>query len=280
MDLDFKQIVARCGSQRDAFEELCCQLARRTLPEDAHYRRFHGAGGDGGVESLADFPDGKSSGWQAKYVFDIGSLITQATASFNTALKIHPEMTQYIVCFPFDLTGPTGRKGLSSQEKFDKWRIEQEKNAVAAGRNVSIIAWPAFKLRDLLLEHDASGGIREFFFNQKILSDEWFSEHLLSAQKTAGPRYTPELNVQTELWKWFAAFGRTELWSDEFSNKIRSCRKTLDNLISGVRRANSDELSPAWLENSCAEAQALADDLLLFFDECDHLISLNIHEQY
>ncbi|WYD81429.1 MAG: hypothetical protein V8K32_03395 [Candidatus Electrothrix gigas] len=280
MELDFKQIVARCGSEPNAFEELCCQLGRRNLPEDARYRRFHGAGGDGGVESLVDFPNGRQIGWQAKYVFDIGSLITQATASFNTALKIHPELTQYIVCFPFDLTGPTGRKGLSSQEKFDNWRTEQEKNAVAAGCNVSIIAWPAFKIRDLLLEHDASGGIREFFFNQKILTDEWFSEHLLSAQKTAGPRYTPELNVQTDLWKWFAAFGRTELWSNAFSSKIRSCREALDNLISGVRRTKSDELSPAWLENSCVEAQALADDLLLFFDECDHLISLNIHEQY
>ncbi|MCW5213421.1 hypothetical protein VU04_10985, partial [Desulfobulbus sp. TB] len=264
MDIDFKQIVARCGSQHDAFEELCCQLAHRTLPEDAHYSRFHGAGGDGGVESLADFSDGKQVGLQAKYVFDIGSLITQATKSLATALKIHPELTQYIVCFPFDLTGPTGRKGLSGQEKFDNWRRKQKEQAAATGSQLSITGWPAFKLRDLLLEHDASGGIREFFFNQKILSDEWFSEHLLSAEKTAGPRYTPELNVQTGLWKWFTAFGRTELWSDEFSKKIRSCQKTLDNFIAEVRRANSDSMSPAWPEDSCAEVQFLADDHLLF----------------
>ncbi len=200
-DIDFKQIVPRCGSQRDAFEELCCQLAHRTVPKDASYKRLQGAGGDGGVECFADLPNGSRVGWQAKYVFNIESLLRQATGSLTTALKIHPNLTRYVVCFPFDLTGPTGRSGLSGHEKFDSWQKEQVQNAVKEGRQLTIEAWSASRLRELLLEHDASGGVREFFFNQQILTTEWFSEHIDLAKKTAEPRYTPELNVQTDLWK-------------------------------------------------------------------------------
>ncbi|WP_419625186.1 hypothetical protein, partial [Thiolapillus sp.] len=85
-DFDFREIAPHCGGQREAFEELSCQLAHRTLPEESSYTRLYGAGGDGGVECFADFADGSRVGWQAKYVFDIGSLLTQATKSLETAL--------------------------------------------------------------------------------------------------------------------------------------------------------------------------------------------------
>ena len=120
-DFDFKSIVPRCGGQTEAFEELCCQIAHRSLPHDAYYIRLRGAGGDGGVECFADTPDEHRIGWQTKYVFEVDSLISQATKSIETALRIHPTLTRYIVCFPFDLTGPTGR-GRGGLEKFDKWR--------------------------------------------------------------------------------------------------------------------------------------------------------------
>ena len=104
-EINFEHIVPRCGGKREGFEELCCQLASRTIPEDSTYIRLHGAGGDGGIECFVDLQDGSRVGWQAKYVFDIGSLITQASASLTTALNIHPTLSRYVVCFPFDLTG-------------------------------------------------------------------------------------------------------------------------------------------------------------------------------
>ena len=272
-DIDFKQIVPRCGSQRDAFEELCCQLAHRTVPKDASYKRLHGAGGDGGVECFADLPNGNRMGWQAKYVFDINSLLRQATGSLTTALKIHPTLTQYVICFPFDLTGPTGRGGLSGHEKFDNWQKEQVQKAIKEGRRLTIEAWPASRLRELLLDHDASGGIREFFFNQQILTTEWFSKHFDLAKETAGPRYTPELNVQTDLWKWFAAFGRTTAWSNEFKNKLRACRKSYDKLSSALHRTKSDSMSPVWPEDLREEAQFIMTDIVGILDESDRLIT-------
>ena len=274
-DIDFKQIAPRCGSQREAFEELCCQLAHRTVPKDVPYVRLHGAGGDGGVECFADRSDGNREGWQAKYVFNINSLLRQATESLTTALKIHPTLTRYVVCFPFDLTGPTGRRGLSGQEKFDTWRKEGEQKALKEGRHITIEAWSASMLRELLLEHDASGGVREFFFNQQILTDEWFLEHIDLAKETAGPRYTPELNVQTDLWKWFTSFGRTTSWSNEFRKKLRACRKSCEELISSLHRTTYDSMSPAWPESLREEAQSVTTYTMEILDECDRLVTVD-----
>jgi len=169
-DIDFRKIAPRSGGQQEAFEELCCQIASRTLPEGTPSTRLWGAGGDGGVECFADLPDGTRIGWQAKYVFDIDALITQATRSLTTALRIHGTLTRYIVCFPFDLTGPTTRRGRSGQEKFDTWRREHEGRASAAGRQLTIEPWPASTLRSWLLDLDIAGGIRAYFFNQTSIT--------------------------------------------------------------------------------------------------------------
>lgn len=46
--IDFKQIAPRNGSQTDAFEEFCCQIARHSegLPSGSEFVRFRGAGGE------------------------------------------------------------------------------------------------------------------------------------------------------------------------------------------------------------------------------------------
>lgn len=143
-DINFRQIAPRSGGQREAFEELCCQLEHRSLKEEINYTRLYGAGGDGGVECFADFPDETRVGWQAKYVFNVDSLIRQVDISLSTALKIHSTLTRYIICFPINLTGPTGRRGRSGYEKFKDWQKIRENEAANQGRIFSV------KLPDLL----------------------------------------------------------------------------------------------------------------------------------
>ncbi|MDI1296072.1 MAG: hypothetical protein PSY12_09360 [bacterium] len=51
--IDFTKIIAGEAGQRETFEELVCQIARRDPPATAlEFRRIHGAGGDGGVEAV------------------------------------------------------------------------------------------------------------------------------------------------------------------------------------------------------------------------------------
>ena len=50
--IDFSRISSFQSGQRDSFEELVCQLARReNFPQGSIYKRVDGAGGDGGVEA-------------------------------------------------------------------------------------------------------------------------------------------------------------------------------------------------------------------------------------
>ena len=219
-DIDFSLIKPRQGSKYAAFEELCCQLARRV--SNKSFIRLHGLGGDGGVECYFDSETGRVA-WQAKFVFDVNSLIQKATLSLKQAKINHPQLKKYILCFPFDLTGPTSKtkRGNSGREKFEYWRDEQTKLAVQNGLDLIIEAWSAFEIRDLILEHDSSGGIREYFFGNIILDDSLFANHIDRAIATAGPRYTPDINIETDVIKWFSAFSRDDFWLPELEQKVK-----------------------------------------------------------
>jgi hypothetical protein len=97
MPIDFSEIRPYRGSQNQAFEELVCQIVRRTVAaDDRTWRRLDGAGGDGGVEAYYDPPGGRV-GLQAKY-FTRTAVIgwTQIRDSFRAALVNHPTLTTYV----------------------------------------------------------------------------------------------------------------------------------------------------------------------------------------
>src|SRR5215210_6657069 len=268
IDIDFRQIAPRCGGKQEAFEEFCCQLARRKVPTGV--TRLHGSGGDGGVECFLDLPDGSRVGWQAKYVFDIDSLLTQTTKSLNTALRIHPGLTRYIICFPFDLTGRTGRRGRSGVEKFEAWREEQVGKAANQGRMLEIEGWTATALRSLLMDFDPSGGIQTFF-DETVLSFEWFASHLRAARAIAGPRYTPELNVRTGVARWFAAFGLTREWDRDLTGRLKGARKRQKRLSEAIAQTSRDPAWPEWPDSLREVATAALEAMTKALDACGNL---------
>jgi hypothetical protein len=270
-DIDFQQIAPRCGGKRQAFEELCCQLAHRRAPDGSSFSRLNGAGGDGGVECFVDLPDGRRVGWQAKYVFDIGSLLRQATKSLDVAMQVHPNLAHYILCFPFDLTGRTRRRGQSDVDKIAAWRRKQTQKAVDQGRVLEIEEWPAATLRSLLLDIDVSGGIRTYFFNDTILSSEWFVAHLTAVNATAGPRYTSRLNVLTDVSRWYSAFGRTLEWRKELALKLREAQNNLKRLREAATRTSKDPALPKWPEALREEAYSVAEAMLKALNACSTL---------
>ena len=235
MDIDFKAIVPMpAGGQHAAFEELCCQLAR-CIEGARKFVRLQGDGGDGGIECYAESPAGMR-GWQAKYVFDMSRLLKQASKSFRRALENYPDLTTFILCFPFDPTGRT-RRGKGGDQKLADWKRSELSHAKDVGRgDVEIEFWPASDLCDRIIKYDVSGGKRHFFFGERILTNQWFEDHLAEARAIAGPRYTPQLNVATDMETWFAAFGRTRAWSNALLARLRALQKELDHL----RVSNAD----------------------------------------
>jgi len=258
---NFTQIAPRCGGQREAFEELCCQLARLGRPSGSTFVRLRGSGGDGGVECYADLKDAGRVGWQAKFLFDVDALLKQLAASLDTALQIHPKLERYVVCFPFDPTGPTGRKGRNGVEKFEEWRQRSQEAARKKGRQLVIEDWPASRLLSELLKNDASGGLWSYFFDATVFSESWFKQHLETVLLAAGPRYTPKLTVETSLWKWFSALGHTTDWSRAFSSLLKRIEAALEDLRSTVERGRPSPMDPEWPEELRTKATSCVSNL-------------------
>ncbi len=211
--IDFRSIVPFEGSAHAAFEELCCQLARRVegvLPEMV-FTRYRGAGGDGGVECV--WTRGLTEwGWQAKYVFDdLPALLRQLDGSLTTALATHRYLDRYVVCIPFNLTGATSR-GEGQQQKFAAWKHRWEQSARERRPAFTIELWDASTLVERLIAIDPDGGRRRFWFEANVLPPELFRKHIAAALTAAGPRYTPELNVETVLPRHVHAVADGEEW--------------------------------------------------------------------
>ncbi|MBZ4333754.1 hypothetical protein [Corallococcus sp. AS-1-12] len=208
---DFSRISPHGGAQTAAFEEFCSQLARHAdIPNGSVYQR-NGHGADLGVECIWHLPDGTKWGWQAKFVFDLDALKSQVNESFESALKGHPNLTHYYICFPFQPSAAPG-KGKSQQEKLEKYKSTWESTAEKQGRKVTITFWPASELTDRLINIDTNGGRRLFWFENTALTPAWFKQHISNALKFAEPRYTPKLTVKHALSPILDALGSTPRW--------------------------------------------------------------------
>ena len=124
-EISFRYIRPIDGSRQDGFEELCCQLASLEPDQAGSHHCRKGRGGDAGVEYFIRHPDGKETAWQAKYLFrwDHGTT-SQLETSIRVALEKHPQLTEYVVCLPFDLSDSRSGRGVSAREKWDRWRGE------------------------------------------------------------------------------------------------------------------------------------------------------------
>lgn len=223
MEINFKKIKPLDGDLRVGFEEFVCQLARNAsnVPTGSIFQRFRGAGGDGGVECIWTLPNGEEWGWQSKYLFDLDK--QQLNRSVETALKVRPKLSRYIIALPFDLTGDTARKkrGQKSQsEKFQEYKTGWEKLAKEMERRVSFELMSRSALLDEVTRIDSNGGKRLFWFDENILTSEWFNNQIRDAISEAGPRYTPQLNIKTPIADRFEAFGRTTLWKEKVIEKV------------------------------------------------------------
>lgn len=218
--LDFKNILPRLGTQHESFEEFCCQIARHeNMPDASEFIRIRGAGGDGGVECYWKRTDGAVSGWQAKYIFDFDQALQALSDSIRTALAVYPDLTQYIICLPYDLTGKKGRETKGQIGKFEEWKQNWENNALEEHRQLSIRLITASELMDRMAVIDPTNGKIFFWFNETFLSHDWFSNHLDEVRAAAKPRYTPDLRIETETSFAFEVLCGSKKWLTQVREK-------------------------------------------------------------
>jgi hypothetical protein len=85
-------------------------------------------------------------------------------------------------------------------------------------------------------------GLARFWFDAAVLDPLWFEKRLQEAIRTAGPRYTPKVNVELPIMQDFDAFGRTDAWVrrlKKFASQISKVRRlaSCDREKLGTRRA-------------------------------------------
>lgn len=257
--IDFRRIAPRTGSQEQAFEEFCCQIARHcaTVPTGSEFVRYRGAGGDGGVECVWRLPNGDEWGWQAKYIFDLRRAKASLDDSAAVATKIHPRLRKYTICLPFDLTGPTGRKGRSQQERFEGHRSRWIARAGSEGVDLQIPLLTPSSLLDELHGFDVDGGRLYYWFDETVLNDHWFAHHLEDARKVAGPRYSETLRLDTPLAKSFNALGRTDQWFLDIKEWLRKLGTHTRDWERRVSRTKATQLEEAFPDHLRTEAECL-----------------------
>jgi hypothetical protein len=232
MSVSWQNLRPLNNSQNTAFEELCCQLASaEQVPQGSKFIRKGTP--DAGVECYWKLPSGDEWAWQAKFFLSRpeNNQWAQIDESLKTALEKHPRLTSYTVCLPIDRSDPRHQEQIWFMDRWnsqvEKWRIWAEDKGMAVEFNY----WGESELL-LRLSREEHRGRYYFWFNRERFSQLWFEQHVETSIQNAGPRYTPELNVDLPIAKIFDGLGRTKAFFDR-----------LQELRGKIKRAHSKSVS-------------------------------------
>ncbi|OFA05652.1 hypothetical protein [Duganella sp. HH101] len=222
MPIRFDDIHPTDRGKADAFEELTCQLARRRQPSKAvDFRRIHGAGGDGGIEAYWVLEDGSEVGYQAKYYLRSSDVNWNAIdQSVQTALKLRPKLSAFVIALACDLTDKTARKGKTGWEKWDEHKSAWEARARSAlGHEVVFELWTAGELRDML-GLPPMAGMMARWFGELAIEPDWLAERIKGAVANLDERYHAEDHVPVNIERVFDMVVRSDKATERFRHPL------------------------------------------------------------
>ena len=103
--------------------------------------------------------------------------------------------------------------------------------------SVEFIYWGNQELIDRISLPENRGRLW-FWFDARFFDQNWFQQRLDDAVKAAGPRYTPELNVELPIASTFDSFGRTQKFFDSLKAHAPKISRWSRNFL---RQQKSDE---------------------------------------
>ena len=228
------------GSQHDGFEEICAQIAGKEIPPGADFVRTGNP--DSGVECYCILANGDEWGWQAKYFLQSPTPAQwgQIDDSVEKALRGHPKLKQYVVCVAIDL--PDGRRpgATTARQRWDQRVPKWQEWAQQRGMSVEFKLWDSSALISRLTKPENVGMVR-YWFDRAAFDEAWFRIRLNEAQNAAGPRYTPEVHVSSEVpaTKDMETFARTE----EGINQIKSLAVEIRRVARYVSQTEQERLA-------------------------------------
>jgi hypothetical protein len=218
------------GSQWDAFEELCCQLAHsEPMPPGSRFIRKGTP--DSGIECYWVLPKADEWGWQAKFYTDgfSASRWKQCDDSVKKALDGHPKLTKLFFCFPWRFPDPRRPDQVSSFQQWENRRTKWATWANERGMSVEFIAWSEHELLQRLSKTEHRGRFW-FWFNSPAMDGEWFRRNVAAAVSLADERYSAYLHFELPLARHFDALARTPSFLADLEALGAKLSKTIKSL--------------------------------------------------
>ncbi|UIR57793.1 hypothetical protein LZQ00_08225 [Sphingobacterium sp. SRCM116780] len=226
--VDFNRLKPFNGKSTQCFEHLCYQLAIKEYGHMGTFTAIDGSGGDGGVEFYLDLDTGERWGWQCKFFGDTGRLSVAKrdvaiAESLETAIRNHGNLTRYFVCLKTDLTTESTSKKSGKFSKGEKnWFDEELIKKIPVDRSISLEFWGESQFIAFLKE-PKNVGVRNFFFGELELSQEWFTAKFYENFEKVKDKYDPDLHA-----------------IDQFTKSIIDCVVLDSNYINITGKLKSD----------------------------------------
>lgn len=218
----------------DAFESLCCHLFEISVKglledgEDISFRRYRGAGGDGGVEAVLQVGGVDRAGLQAKwFLSSLGdSQWRQIKGSIDRAMAVHPNLTDYVVCLPRDLGGP---KGDGKRCESDRWEGVVEE-CTDAYPDLKLHLWGDHEISLRIAQNEAVG-VRAFWFSDSPFAPGVFARHI-EMEKAAwmGGRFMSDLHHDGEITRLISRSIMDPVFRVEACERVRAIDSAIESV--------------------------------------------------
>lgn len=220
-DLNWAALRPLRGSQREAFEELCCQLAATEVPDPIRFRRVGAP--DGGVEAYYVENDATESGWQAKFFLRApdGGQWQQIDRSVRRALETHPQLARYTIVLPIDRADPRRPDAASFMDQWDAHAAKWRGWAAAEGRDLDLRFWGSHELLERLARPEHEGRAR-FWFDQEVFGPLWLRRRLDEALENTRPRYPAPVHIDVPVRDDLDGLLRHERWRARCGELLRN----------------------------------------------------------
>lgn len=254
--MDWTKFNNHGKSNNHAFEVMCNLLfefwCKKTYGEEMFQFAFvNGDGGDGGVEAYGILRNGDIIAIQSKWFRKKIEIcqINQIKSSFQTAVKVRPNIKRYIVCIPRDLgSNKIVKNGkITNNTELDRWE-RFVSDCKLSNPNVEIILWDETTIQEKLIQPELQG-IYKYWFENSIIFDKLFTQ---SYEKVvngwAKQKYVPEIhtagNIHRYLERFLGSYELTRLRYEKtcaFIGRLKSLLRAYKDLLAlGIPTSTED----------------------------------------
>lgn len=177
------------------FESWCKEIYNKELVQFAF---VNGEGGDGGVEAYGILMNGDVVAVQSKWFPEKieATQINQIRNSFQTAVKVRPNIKRYVICIPRDLGSKKIVKGgsIAHNTESDRWK-QFVSNCKSSNPNVEIILWDETTIQERLIHPETQGVYKYWFENTVIFDNLFIHSYKKVVNGWAKLKYVPEIHT-------------------------------------------------------------------------------------